>query len=219
MSPDGDPAAFADAPTLPLPVEGSRHAFVDGVDALGMISGPAFNLAVWCREPHPAFARWLDDACAARWIDASARVLRERSDASAVVADLPEGPWRDVLRRDVEALAAAYARWVELPSAFVQLATVDTDKCNRYHADYIGLRLLCTYSGRGTEWVEDHAVERTSRGPVILDGRAVRSLRRFDVGVLKGNRWRGNDGGGCIHRSPPVARAGERRLLLKIDVG
>ncbi len=210
-------ATTDDGPTLPMPVTAGRHAFVVDLEGLDAIAQSQVNLAVWPREPDPEFASWLDAVCAAITLDTSQRVLRGRPDASALVGPLPPGRWRDVLQRDIESLAAAYASWVDLPSACAQLVTIDTDKCRRYHSDFVGLRLLCTYSGRGTEWVEEHAVERISAGVVVLDRNALRSLGRFDVGVLKGNRWPGNDDRGCIHRSPPIARYGERRLLLRVD--
>ena len=37
----------------------------------------------------------------------------------------------------------------------VKLEVVPWTKCPRWHADSVGLRLLCTYVGRGTWWIEN----------------------------------------------------------------
>lgn len=219
MSDEVPPAPLETAPTLPLPVPAERHVFVDHLAGLDVVLRPDVNLAVWSREPHPEYAAWLDEACASVRLDVESRVLRLRPDASTVVAPLPPGRWRDVLCRDIEALAVIHAQWTSLPSARVHLSTVDTDKCRLYHSDFVGLRLLCTYSGPGTQWVTEPAVERVGGGVVILDPSAIRSLQRLDVGVLKGNAWPGNEGGGCIHRSPRIVHLGGRRMLLKVDAG
>jgi hypothetical protein len=40
------------------------------------------------------------------------------------------------------------------------LTTVNTNMCRKFHTDINDLRLLCTYSGSGTLWVEDDYVNR-----------------------------------------------------------
>jgi hypothetical protein len=107
-----------------------------------------------------------------------------------------------------------------------ELAVVAHDKCRKFHADYVGLRLLCTYAGPGTEWVEEAAVDRAAldHAEVCVDtcnarvvrGALVHRCAPFDVLVLKGHHWPGNDGFGAVHRSPPVEAAGARRLVLTL---
>jgi len=102
------------------------------------------------------------------------------------------------------------------------------DMCRKFHADYIGVRLLCTYSGPGTEWVDDAYVNRrTALDPdssladanraLVPDPTRVRSLGEGDVALLKGHAYPGNEGRGVVHRSAPVEARGLRRIVLKID--
>ena len=207
-----------DEPTLQLPLETGRHAFVDDLASLDAIVEPALNLCIWRREPQPDYAAWLDALCASTHLDLEHRLDAARPDASALTRDLPAARWREVLQRDIEALALAFSQWTGGGAALVHLGTVHTDKCRRYHADFNRLRLLCTYSGLGTEWVMEHGIDRQGAVAVVRDPGAVRALHRFDVGVLKGNAWPGDEGRGCIHRSPPIEGSHGRRLLLKIDV-
>ncbi|NOJ83626.1 DUF1826 domain-containing protein [Myxococcus xanthus] len=52
-----------------------------------------------------------------------------------------------------------------------------------------------------------------------LDGlpAPVHALERFDVALLKGESWPGNQGNGAVHRSPAIASSGRRRLILSIE--
>jgi len=82
----------------------------------------------------------------------------------------------------------------------------------------VGLRLLCSYWGPGTEWL-----------PLVGGAPAARALKADAlpseasqiatraVAILKGEGFPGNAGFGCIHRSPPAGPGERARLLLCID--
>ncbi len=202
---------------------------VDDPDGLDVIHRPEVNLCVWRRRLDPALAAWL--ARVRDTVDHAADVTLDGlfPDARALVKGLPAGPERDALQRDVEAVARRYARVMGVARVDVSLASVARDMCRKFHADYIGVRLLCTYSGPGTEWVEEGDVRRgvaaDPEQPVAEANRAlvpdlsrVRSLGEGEVGLLKGHAYPGNEGRGVVHRSAPIEAAGLRRLVLKIDV-
>jgi hypothetical protein len=99
--------------------------------------------------------------------------------------------------------------------------------CERFHIDRVQLRLICSYAGPGTEWLEDRDVDRAKLGPgsgglsdeesgLLREGARVRRLDRFTVGLMKGGLWPGSRG--LVHRSPRVGDASLRRVLFKIDV-
>lgn len=78
------------------------------------------------------------------------------------------------------------------------------------------MRLLTTYAGSGSQWLEEGVIDRSR---LQLDQPAVDNIRQLaagDVALLKGEKWIGNEGAGLIHRSPLTA-PGERRLLLSLD--
>lgn len=52
---------------------------------------------------------------------------------------------------------------------------------------------------------------------VLRDGATMQRAEPGSVVLLKGHSWPGNEGRGAIHRSPPIEKVGERRLLLKLD--
>ena len=211
-----------------LSLRADRHALGRTLDALEAVLEPGVNLAVWERALPPDVGRWLDALCARATLDAGAVVALASLDASPLLADAPPGPARDWWQRDVEALIARFAALAGVDHVEAHLGTVAHDKCRKLHADHVGLRLLCTYSGPGTRWLPESAAVRAALVPsndgpdeanarVAPDLDLVRSLRAGDVGVLKGDAWPGNHGHGAIHQSAPIAARGLRRLLLKLD--
>jgi hypothetical protein len=80
----------------------------------------------------------------------------------------------------------------------------------------VPLRLLSTYGGIGSEWLEEGVIDRRRLLQDLPPVDKVRRLLAGEVAMLKGEKWQGNEGYGLIHRSP-LTPAGERRLLLSLD--
>jgi hypothetical protein len=110
------------------------------------------------------------------------------------------------------------------------LEVVGKAMCPRLHVDRVGVRLLCTYRGPGTEWVDDASVDRHFLGAasggqpdetsgLLLAGHRVEVIPPFAVALLKGSLWQGNDGRGIVHRSPGIAAEQAPRVLLAMDAG
>lgn len=138
--------------------------------------------------------------------------------------------------RDVHRLATAFSAALDRTDLSVRLDVVSTDKCRRFHADYKHVRLLCTYVGPGTEWVEERDLDRRALGlrddpngstfehtnaRIVPNPLAIHRANPGDVLLLKGESYPGNRGHGAVHRSPPISRSANdvRRLVLTIDVG
>jgi hypothetical protein len=103
-------------------------------------------------------------------------------------------------------------------SVRVRLEALTHDGCSRWHADAIGLRLLCTYHGPGTEWLPLDGGATTARA--IGRDTPPCSAVGFPTGavaILKGEGYPDNAGAGCIHRSPRAGPGRRARLLLCID--
>lgn len=137
--------------------------------------------------------------------------------------------------RDVHRLATAFSAALDRTSLSVRLDVISTDKCRRFHADYKHVRLLCTYVGPGTEWVEERDLDREAlrlrdapdgstfertNARIVPDPLAIHRANPGDVLLLKGESYPGNRGRGAVHRSPPIERAKHdtRRLVLTVDV-
>ncbi|HKS15082.1 MAG TPA: DUF1826 domain-containing protein [Pseudomonas sp.] len=117
---------------------------------------------------------------------------------------------------DVAWLVDAFACLLGARRVGLRLRVLDNPMCPRFHVDQVPVRLLCTYAGRGSEWLQAGAVdpECLASMPEPVDN--IHRLQAGDVALLKGEKWLGNEGAGLIHRSPP-SQAGERRLLLSLD--
>jgi hypothetical protein len=130
----------------------------------------------------------------------------------------------------VPELARRIALYTHRKHVRVRFDVVRTDSCRKFHQDYVALRLLVTYAGAGTEWVDDGDVVRSELGRVdvplgeanariVPDCRAIRRASAGDVLVLKGASFPRNEHRGAVHRSPPIETApGHARLVLRIDV-
>ncbi|MCG8292852.1 MULTISPECIES: DUF1826 domain-containing protein [Pseudomonas] len=117
---------------------------------------------------------------------------------------------------DVCWLVAAYTCLLGARRVGLRLRVLDSAMCPRFHVDHVPLRLLSSYAGAGSEWLEEAAIDRSR---LLGDQPSVDNIRRLavgDVALLKGEKWHGNEGAGLIHRSPQ-ASSNERRLLLSLD--
>jgi hypothetical protein len=126
----------------------------------------------------------------------------------------------DVLR-DWDVLVGLFGLVTRSGSCSLRIEEERTDACHLFHRDFVGIRMLCTYLGPGTEWVPEAFVDRAGlgredNGKVVLDFSQVRRCGTGDVVLLKGESYPGNEGRGVIHRSPAIECCGETRVVLRI---
>ncbi|AHL36769.1 hypothetical protein CD58_29580 [Pseudomonas brassicacearum] len=182
------------------------------------------NLAVWQREL-PAHIH-----------DFSALVLSlDEPLAESLVLELPEEDAPPALHglakgfsdlqgyegfiADVAWLVSAFACLLGARRIGLRLRTLDKAMCPRFHVDHVPVRLITTYAGVGSQWLEEGAMDRRCLAQPEAepcDPRVIQQLCSGDVALLKGEKWHGNEGSGLIHRSPEPA-PGERRLILTLD--
>ncbi|MBJ7372233.1 MAG: DUF1826 domain-containing protein [Pseudomonas sp.] len=120
---------------------------------------------------------------------------------------------------DLKWLISAFACLLGARRIGVRLRVLDKAMCPRFHVDHVPVRLITTYAGIGSQWLEEGAMDRLQLGQANAepqDPASIRQLNSGDVALLKGEKWHGNEGFGLIHRSPQPA-PGERRLLLTLD--
>jgi hypothetical protein len=91
------------------------------------------------------------------------------------------------------------------PVLHFRLEHIADNACRKHHVDSVHLRLLCTFAGLGTEWIDPDSQHRR--------------MSISDVGIFKGTKF--PDAAPRIrHRSPPLEhlpRLRRSRLLLCID--
>lgn len=208
-------------------------AVVKRSEGLARVLKPEINVCVWRRTLPPRFERWL--AALARTLvhDVSRHVSAAPASTRPLFAGLPDDTAEDaaMIRAwadDVAGVAGRLAALLGQPTVRATLATVVTNKCRKFHSDYKTLRLVCTYAGPGTEWVDDRHVNREAMGHeetcidaanlhIVPRGSSVRRGGPGDVVILKGELFPGNRGRGAVHRSPPIEATGERRIVLTLD--
>ncbi len=132
------------------------------------------------------------------------------------------------LAEDVWTWVEVLGDLVEVRSIGVRLAKLEQAMCPGFHVDHLVLRLVCTYGGPATEFLDNASVDRTRLGHasgglddaqsgLIRPEHAIKRAAAGDVVLLKGNAWPGNEGRGAVHRSP-LATLRQPRLVLTLDM-
>lgn len=183
----------------------------DRPEVLAAIRAAECNLAIWERDAFADFAPLLAgdpqdiriETTLARLPEALGRALAENGFAgetrhAALIADAAE-------------LARMFCAALDLARFELRLEVVRTDSCRKFHADYVRARLITTYAGAGTDWLDQADAERLAAGQAP---QRVNRMRAFDVGLFKGKLATDHP---AIHRSPPIAQSGAARLLMVLN--
>ena len=118
---------------------------------------------------------------------------------------------------DVAWLVSAFACLLGAKRIGVRLRLLDKAMCPRFHVDHVPVRLITTYAGIGSQWLREGVMDRRQLSQADAEpSERIEQIHCGEVALLKGDKWRGNDGYGLIHRSPALA-ANERRLILTLD--
>jgi len=210
----------------PIPLNATTCAAI-GDDALDLtrIFEPAIQVAQWRRRPAPEIADWLDTH-----VNSLGTGLRQTLSPGQTpeLGRLPAGAGREALAEDLRLLAEMLGELLDATTIGFRLEIVRQAMCPRLHVDRVGIRMLCTYRGPGTEWVEAHDVDRRFLGAgsgglpddtsgLLRPGYRIESIPPFTVALLKGTLWQGNTGRGIVHRSPTVQSP--PRILVALDAG
>lgn len=210
--------------TLPPP----DQVLSERMDGLAEILHQNVNLAVWQRGL-PASVDRFAQAVLEQGIDlAEALTLPiEQQDTACLPVALTRLAGRaahlaghDAFIADVGHLVSAFACLFDVRTVGLRLRTLDTGMCPRWHVDHVPVRLITSYAGPGSQWLEERQLSRRQLGGLAVEvapgATHAQSLSTGDVALLKGERWQGNEGRGLVHRSPPL-EGGNRRLLLTLD--
>jgi hypothetical protein len=170
------------------------------------------NLAIWQRAPFADFGPLLEG---------TPQDLRFTCDVAGLPAlltkELKQGGYggsaalHHALVEDAVRLAELFCTAMDLAKLELRLEVVRTDSCRKFHADYVTARLITTYVGEGTDWLDEEDAARVAAGETP---RCINRLSAFDVGLFKGKLATERP---AIHRSPPIAGTGAARLLLVLN--
>ena len=124
-----------------------------------------------------------------------------------------------LLIADIQRLAVMFTDYAVTRSIRLIVESVHDVPCPKFHQDNVPLRLICTYAGAGTEWLENSNVNTHADccgGSLVRDTSRIQQLKPFEVAFMKGKIWLKNDMG-IYHRSPKPD-ADQPRLVVKMDV-
>lgn len=187
-------------------------AISDDPAGLSDIHRPGCAAAIWRRDPLPAFQSWIDGLAPER-LPKARMILRpyKAREATAHICQLCEMPdcvERTMLIDDAAAMADIFAEVMAAEFLRLRFVVVTTNACRKFHVDAITARLICTYRGTGTQY------------GVATDGEEPQRIATVQTGapiLLRGKVWPTRPSAGLVHRSPPIERAGETRLVLVLD--
>jgi hypothetical protein len=134
---------------------------------------------------------------------------------------LPDSEYKHAFLEDVHLLSDMMCCLFDCETVGLRLTTLDHAMCPKFHTDKISGRLICTYIGKGTQWLPHAAddlvsLQQTKAYTQMLDDLTILSAKQGDVLLLKGDAWSKNHDKGAIHRSPPTA-LDQKRVLLTLD--
>ena len=182
------------------------------------------NLAVWQRRLPAAISVFTEQLLARGEPLAESRVLElAHSECPVELGGLLQGygelPGHAAFIADVGWLVSAFACLLDAQRIGLRLRVLDKAMCPRFHVDHVPVRLITSYAGVGSEWLQEGVMARRRLGDPAAEPSDAALIERAEAGhvlLAKGEKWIGNEGGGLIHRSPQPP-AGERRLLLTLD--
>lgn len=209
---------------VPLRRPVPRGRVVAQLADLALIHDKDFNLCVFQRcgsQSVTAFAQ----ACLREKVGINRTMPARGADWGTLFAELSGIAGFDAFVEDIAALADLYTTLIGPDALGVRLQRLNAPMCPRFHVDRVGIRLLCTYTGPGTQWLDDPNAPRELLGPgaagrddeasgLVRDPDMVREIAPMAIALLKGESYPSNTGYGVIHRSP---HASTPRLLFSLD--
>jgi hypothetical protein len=200
----------------------------DRVAGLERIFDDAVSVCVWRRGIDQVVDRFLEKGMPATFERRMAHVSCDRPRFDELLGEIGSQPGGTEFLAELQSLLELFASLADCSMAGVRILSGTARSCPRFHVDHVGLRMVCTWRGPGTEWLEHEAVERrflngtVDRPPdetsgLLRRGAQIYQAKPFDVVVLKGDLWPNNQGRAAVHRSPWVPPQGTPRVRVTFD--
>ena len=203
-----------------------RSAYGHEPDILADIYRQDTNISVWQRGSFSTLSQSVADFLVANpHFERNQTVAANnvQKDVSTLIGSNDFSPLSD----DIVQLVDMFCYLFDLKAAGFRMAVLNRAMCPRFHVDNVPCRLVSTYHGEATQWIPHHCTDRSKLGrgnnglPDDESGlyshpNDIEQVDCFDVALLKGELWEGNEGFGLVHRSPTVADD-QQRLFLSLD--
>ncbi|MBT3045707.1 MAG: DUF1826 domain-containing protein [Candidatus Thiodiazotropha sp. (ex Lucina pensylvanica)] len=178
------------------------------------IFDPGVQVCTWQRESDPAIETYLSGLHQTGEL----QVLETLSSAAQPKLDcLPEGSGLASLIGDLSLLREVVCELMGCSEVGLRLARVGHAMCPGWHIDRTSIRLVCTYQGPGTEWLNDQNVECQDLHDSRIRAKAAVQAVTGEIVLLKGSLFQGNEAFGAVHRSPEPAPDAALRTLVTLD--
>lgn len=176
------------------------------------------NITIWKRRPSAGIINYLD-------------ILAKMKNFSLQVNASEVGLIRDYLpnhsryscyefANDIIQLSNLFKKVTGIENHNIHISTIETTQCPLFHVDFLFYRMICTYTGPGTQWIPNINADRNQLGcgrnnNMVKDFRLVRETENFDVILMKGDLHSSDPNNGCIHKSPEIQNGS--RIFVRID--
>ena len=210
-----------------------RAAIESDANALPQIYNQDTNIVIWQRDLEQTLTSAVNTLISANALKPIELAVSPDDAFDQLIKALkPEDNNRDEIKalcEDITLLVEMFCCLFDLKRAGLRLKILDKPMCPRFHVDKIPCRLVTTYQGVATQWLNHSDVERSKLGTgnlgkpdeesgLIKSLNNINQLTEGDVALLKGEYWDENEGAGLVHRSPPLAGTNSApRLLLTLD--
>jgi uncharacterized protein DUF1826 len=191
--------------------ERSIALIAGNIEALDAIRDDEISIALWERELPSGFSKLNLDGIADLRFTTDIHELHGSLDDALDEAGHRKGSPREALHSDIVVLANGFAKIMKADLVEIRLEHVITNACKKFHADYVTARLITTYRGQGTQWLEGDDAANCNCG----EPHEIQQMAAGDVALFKGRLC--SSQAPAIHRSPPIEGTGEERLVLVIN--
>jgi len=206
---------------------GSRYGPAAHLGDLVRIFDDDIDVCMHPRPAQPLLARYLRQVAMEGELSSGLEMIVEAESASWSAA-LPDGSGRELLIADLQHLVQLFVELLGCPRVGLRLRVLERAMCPRFHVDQTTVRMLCTYFGPGTEWLDERAANRQKLGTgangladtnsgLVLDPAEITRAPTFALVLLKGCAWPRNAHRGAIHRSPAADAEAPWRALVSLD--
>jgi hypothetical protein len=188
---------------------------IHGLDA---IKETDTELVIWHRTLPPGFKEWIDKFTPSSL--PQLRVFIAPGDIRLALnpmldeCGLPKDSMRELMISDITDLAYVFSRITNSKRVDLRLENINNDSCWRFHIDYVEARLLTTYRGATTQWVQPAYAKQALNEQKEFSGPLER-LDIDDVAIFNGKS--AAQANGIVHRSPPIVGTGQSRLLFCLN--
>lgn len=117
--------------------------------------------------------------------------------------------------QDMADIYTAFCTMINKSSAKLTLSS--QRGCRRYHVDNVQFRLLVTYAGAGTEWINDQGANRQAfingapNEEIVVDRSQINHMNTWDIALFRGGPK------GLLHRTPDAALE-TKSVFMRLDI-